>query len=317
MTGGKILLLGAGCGLGAGNMGCGDGPLALQRSQLFQNFLKQYPQFCWDEIILTDHQVPAQERFPRLLAFLEALAARSFKLNQEKQPFIVIGGDHACAIGTWRGYQAAKENKDPIGMLWIDAHMDAHTHETSDTGNVHGMPVAALLNQGSPALTNILCNNTDTAAFSSKHLVLLGIRSFEPKEQDLLKKLKVRHYLMQDIQARGLADVFTEALACVRGAPAGYGLSIDLDALDPSDVPGVGTPVENGIKVKALLRQLYRLGLDKQFLGLEITEFNPHRDKDNKSIHTIIHLIQSIYGLSERGDDEQRNNTTRATVLCE
>lgn len=288
----KIYLVGAACGLGAGNPGCQDGPAALQASPLFQDFLKAHPQFIWDKIFTTRPVHSPEARWLELTRYLKTLAIYCRDLRQARQSFIVIGGDHACAIATWSGHYAGLQQNAGLGMLWVDAHMDCHTHETSETGNVHGMPVAALLGYTDKALSQLLSPHVKVDA---AHLAFCGIRSFELGEFNHLKRNQVAGFFMDDITDFGLSAVIRDALAVVRGAPDGYGVSIDLDGLDPKDAPGVGTPVNNGINGDALCATLKGIAQDEKFLGLEIAEFNPHLDKEDTTIKTIIKLIKAVY----------------------
>lgn len=291
----KVLLIGAACGLGAGDAGTADGPGALHSSPLFIQFLQENSQFAWDEIIEADANTElVEDKFASLCQFLDALAARTANLCTAKQPFVVIGGDHSCAIGTWSGVAKCRQTLGRMGMIWVDAHLDAHTHETSESGNVHGMPVAALLGRGDPRLTGMMFTGPKLAA---EHFALVGIRSFEQAEVVTLKQLGVDIYYMQDVTNEGLTSVMHKSLQVVRRAPAGFCLSVDLDGFDPQDAPGVGTPVGNGIVVKEFCDTVRGLAHDPNFCGLEITEFNPHLDKKDKSVQTVIDIIKAVYDL--------------------
>ncbi|MCC6472255.1 MAG: ornithine--oxo-acid transaminase, partial [Burkholderiales bacterium] len=199
---------------------------------------------------------------------------------------LVLGGDHSIAMGTWRGVTEAAGA--PIGLLWIDAHLDAHTHQTSHSGRLHGMPLAALLGQGGEGLC------AERAVLQPQHVCVVGARSFEPEEAALLAALGVRVYSMREIEQRSLKAVLEEALARVRGGTAGYGVSIDLDAVDPADAPGVTTPVPHGLRGEALSAVLGELAGGAPPLAVEIAEFDPHRDIGGVTARLVLQLAASL-----------------------
>jgi arginase len=202
---------------------------------------------------------------------------------------VVIGGDHSCAIGTWKGIARALAPRGPLGLVWIDAHMDAHTPETSPSGMLHGMPLACLLGHGDPRLAL-----EPAAALDPGRLCLVGVRSFESGEASLLERLGVRVFRMREIERRGLAPVMAEALAIARNGSGGYGVSLDLDAIDPRDAPGVGTAVRHGIRA-AELRELFgRLAQDPALDALEIAEYNPARDRGGATARLIGDIVLSL-----------------------
>jgi len=233
-----------------------------------------------------------QANLPKLAAISEEckkLATHVSELVAKNQFFTVLGGDHSCAIGTWSGVHAALKNN--VGLIWFDAHMDSHTPETTLTGNIHGMPLACLLGHGELLLTNIL---TTGPQIRPEHVCLIGIRSFEQGEADLLKQLNVRIFFIDEVKERGLAAVMQDALAIVTKDTAGFGISLDLDSVDPEDAPGTGTPELNGISGKELCQALQRLSQHPKLLGLEIAEFDPHRDKNHVTEKLIVNLLSSI-----------------------
>jgi arginase len=153
--------------------------------------------------------------------------------------------------------------------------MDAHTPQTSETGMLHGMPVACLLGYGYPGLTEI----AQGARLDPKCVCLFGVRSFERGEAELLKELGVRVFFMDEIDRRGVAAALSEAMALVCCASGGFGITLDLDAIDPDDAPGVGTPAEGGMRAAELLAALAAHGSHPNLAGIEIVEYNPYRDR--------------------------------------
>jgi len=234
---------------------------------------------------LTRSGIPAQWhatlRASRSLSPLEATRHLAALQAQHVQRLLrgghfplVLGGDHSCGIGTWSGAARAVRPRGPLGLVWIDAHMDAHVPATSPTGNLHGMPLACLLGEGDSRLSTL----ADAPALRPEHLCLVGIRSYEDGEAALLSRLGVRVIHIEEIERRGLAAALDEAVAIATRGTAGFGLSIDLDALDPAHAPGVGTPVEGGLDAAALLASLSAHAGDPRLCALEIAEYNPVHD---------------------------------------
>lgn len=217
------------------------------------------------------------------------LAKHSYQLAHDKELFAVIGGDHSCAIGTWSGVKAAVGG--PIGLLWVDAHMDSHTPETSISRNLHGMPLAALLGYGFPELTQILNPNPKILP---QHVCLIGVRSFEEGEQALLKKLGVRIYYMQEVEERGLAPIMREALNIINQGTVGYGISFDVDGIDPADAPGVETRANHGIRSQSMLDCLQLIAEYPNLLGVEIAEFSPKYDVEEMTEKLIVEFITAL-----------------------
>ncbi len=208
--------------------------------------------------------------------------------------FIVVDGDHSSAMGVWQGTMEALHPNQRFGLMWIDAHPDLHTFSTSKTGNIHGMPLAALLNQGDPELSAIY---GDGPTLEAENLVMLGLRACDAEEKRLMERLGLKYYDMTSIrQAGSFIQIFHTALADLRRRCDSYGISLDLDAIDPQDAPGVGTPVPNGLSATALCQAMQGLGEDKKFLGIEIAEYNPVLDKNQLTLHCIIELISSLFG---------------------
>jgi arginase len=163
--------------------------------------------------------------------------------------------------------------------------------ETTPSKAYHGMPLAALLGFGEASLVNVLEKGP---LLSPQHLCLIGVRSYEEGEENLLKRLGVRIYYMQEVQRRGFEAVFKEALQLVKKGTLGYGLSIDLDGFDPLDAPGVGTPAPQGLRAKEVIPVLKYIQEDPLLKALEVVEFNPDRDKDGKTLFLMRDLFINL-----------------------
>ncbi|MBX9774135.1 MAG: arginase [Xanthobacteraceae bacterium] len=282
----RIPTIAVACGAGARDPGCKDGPAAF----------RQY----WDGNPASGDVRLAWQAMPEGLcaadvAPLDAVARTSrwlaettCKQTENGRRPLVIGGDHSCAVGTWSGVARAMQSSGPLGLLWIDAHMDMHTPETTHSGAINGMPVAALLGYGSPKLTAIA---GDRRALEPRHVCLVGTRSFEPEEMVFAKRHGIRVIQMDEVARRGIADVLAEAHAIVTKGTAGYGLSLDLDAFDPVEAPGVGTPAPDGIHAREFFDAWSGLTADPACRAIEFVEFNPHRDRDGKTARLLGTLV--------------------------
>lgn len=206
---------------------------------------------------------------------------------------LVIGGDHSCAVGTWSGVHGALVAGRDLGLLWIDAHLDSHTPQSSHTGLIYGMPLAVLLGHGDPVFTECLHAGPKVLP---QHVCVFGARSYEPEERALLDRIGVRVIGMAEIAQRGVADAMHEALGIVRGASGGFGITIDMDALDPRDAPGVGTPAPGGLRAAELIRELGQVSGETRLRALEICEYNPARDRRGITQRNLIGLARAVLG---------------------
>lgn len=205
---------------------------------------------------------------------------------------LTLGGDHSCSIGTWSGAANGLQDQGDLGLVWIDAHMDSHTPDTSPSGNLHGMPIAHLLGRGAPELVALA---RPFPALKPDCVTLLGGRSYEDAEPALLDELNVRVYWMTEISERGFVPSMREAVSMVRARTPAYGISLDLDGLDPADVSGTGLPVDNGIRADDLIATIRGAARDPNCIGFEIAEFVPALDKDGETVALIRRIIQSIF----------------------
>src|SRR5579883_1460308 len=208
---------------------------------------------------------------------------------------VILGGDHSVAAGSVSGvaeYYRRKQQK--IGLIWIDAHSDFNTPETSPSGNVHGMPLAALLGLGPDPLKNI-------CGFSPKVLpentVLIGVRDIDATEKENIKRAGLTEvYTMRDIDERGMRAVMEEALRAAGRGTAGYHVSLDMDWVDPEDAPGVGTPVRGGATYREAHLAMEIIADHGRMLSLEVVEVNPVIDEHNRTADLAVELISSAFG---------------------
>lgn len=243
--------------------------------------------------------IPVRDMLPSEggLTFLPAVVHACEAMYQVGQEAIeaghlplFIGGDHSIAVGTLGGVTHA----GPTGLLWIDAHGDFNTPESSPSGNLHGMPLAALLGQGAPELVNL---GRPGPKLTPTEVILVGIRDLDPQEKVLLKESHVKVYTMREIDERGMADVAAEAVARLSHLPRLH-VSLDMDSLDPSEAPGVGTPVPGGLTYREA-HLLMEIIADCACVGsVDVVEINPILDHRNHTAKIAVELIASLLGQS-------------------
>ncbi len=283
-----IELIGYACGVGAGDPGCQKGPQTLKDSQYLDDCLVAWH---WHSILTANDSSQGLDALPTIADLCEQLANITQTLTKQGKAFATIAGDHTSGIGTWSGAATALAPQGPMGLIWSDAHMDAHTFTTTPSGNIHGMPVACLLGHGETKLTHI---SSPDAKIAPEHLCLIGIRDFESGEAELLESLNVRIITMDEVKQRGMADCMTEAITIACKNTVGFGISIDLDGFDPIAAPGVGTPVPDGLDCQSFCQTIQQQNLDK-LVGIEIVEYNPERDLNNQTAKLFKPLLDSCF----------------------
>jgi arginase len=207
---------------------------------------------------------------------------------------LVLGGDHSLAAGTVAGvaeYLRHKEEK--LGLIWIDAHADMNTPKTSPTGNVHGMPLAAVMGLGPPELANIFSFSPKVAP---ENCVLVGVRDIDAAEKDNIHQTGIEVFTMRDIDERGMRAVMEEALRLAGRDTAGYHVSLDMDWIDPEDAPGVGTPVRGGATYREAHLAMEIIADHARMLSFEIVEVNPVIDEHNQTADLAVELVISAFG---------------------
>jgi arginase len=215
-------------------------------------------------------------------------------LEQGETP-LVLGGDHSIAAGSVSGVaEFYRRRGQSIGVIWIDAHSDINTPETSPSGNVHGMPLAALLGLGPEPLSNLFGYAPKIAP---ENTVLIGVRDIDAAERENIRRAGVAEvYTMRDIDERGMRTVMEEALRAAGRGTAGYHVSLDLDWIDPEDAPGVGTPVRGGATYREAHLAMEILADHGRLLSFEMVEVNPVIDEHNRTADLAVELACSAFG---------------------
>lgn len=203
---------------------------------------------------------------------------------------LVFGGDHSIAIGSLAGIAKHYEN---IGVIWFDAHGDMNTDKTSPSGNIHGMSLAASVGHGHPSLVHLFEAKTK---IQPENVVLIGVRELDRGEIELLRQLNVKVFTMHEVDTMGMKAVMDEALQYLQDRTDKIHVSFDLDVLDPSEAPGVGTPVIGGITYREAHVALEILAKTKGIISAEFVEVNPILDVRNKTAELTVALIGSLFG---------------------
>lgn len=287
----KIALLGAAFSAGGADPGCRLGPRDFQVHAWRGLRPRLGRPARWAGTVYEHSQLG--QRYPagltNVLSSNRRLARRTAQLRRGGVLPVVIGGDHSGAIGSWSGIASVRQR--PLGLLWIDAHLDSHTPDSSESQRLHGMPLAALLGEGDSQLTGL-------AGFSpvvnARFCAVIGVRSFEAGEPLRLRRLGVRFYTRSEILRRGLPTVLTEAWARVSACPQGFGVSLDMDVLDPLLAAGVSVRERRGLHPELLARLLARQRHKQRLRGLELVELNPRLDYRGETRQRMARLLGSL-----------------------
>jgi len=305
-------LIGAASGWGAQIRECEEGPEVLRTRHLLDDLRENnIPISTWEMIHpakkAKDNLISLSACLPLIHDFTVHLADAVEKTLSSHEFPVVLGGDHSIALGTWNGaYQFfQKKNSLPLGLIWIDAHMDAHTLETTPSGAWHGMPLAGLLGYGVPLLAKLKESNP---VLLPENLCLIGTRSFEEGEARLLKRLNVRIFMANEVKERGIESVLKEAIDHVRRRTKVFGVSLDLDVVDPQEAPGVGSPEPGGLNAKDLMKALLLLKNQEQFKAFELVEYNPKRDLHGKTAILCQEILKAVLKTAQDPEKQSLNS---------
>ncbi|MFD1173907.1 arginase [Oceanobacillus picturae] len=240
-----------------------------------------------------EQAINAENNLKNLDQVIEANEKLSEMVDKEIQTGnfpLVFGGDHSIAIGSLAGISKHYEN---LGVIWYDAHGDLNSEDTSPSGNIHGMPLAISLGIGHDRLTNIAAY---TPKVKPENIVIIGARSLDPGEKALIKEKGIKVFSMHEIDRMGMPAVMEEAIKYLKEKTDGVHLSLDLDGLDPSEAPGVGTPVIGGLSYRESHLAMEMLAEAECITSAEFVEVNPILDEKNKTATTAVALMGSLFG---------------------
>ena len=296
----SLSILGVPLGYGASMAGVDIGPAALRVARITQRISRLgYSVHDLGDMHLERPQtVPeADEKLKyvgEISSACEQLAVEVEEILKAGQLPLILGGDHSIAIGSFAGAVShfRKQNKT-LGLIWFDAHADMNTPETTPSGNIHGMPLAALLGYGAPELTNVAGFGPKLDPRLCAHV---GARDIDPGERELIRKLGMRFFTMREIDERGMKDVMDDAIKIASGGSAGYAVTFDVDVLDPGDAPGSGTLVRGGLTYREAHLGMEKIAEAGGMRSLEIVEINTALDVNNKTAELGVELILSALG---------------------
>jgi arginase len=295
-----IAIIGAPLDLGAGRRGVDMGPSAMRVANINRRVatLGYEVEDLGNVPVEQPESLPEGPRhakyLPQIAATCQRLAAMVEQVVDEEKAPLVLGGDHSIAIGTVAGMaRYFRKKKKRMGLLWIDAHADMNTPQTSPSGNVHGMPLACCIGQGPEELTRLL-------GFAPKvhprNVGLVGLRNVDILERPHVRESGVRVFTMRDIDERGLRAVMEEAIGIATNGTAGFHLSLDMDYVDPQYAPGVGTPVKGGATYREAHLAMEMICDSGQMVSMEVVEVNPVIDEVNRTADLAVELVMSALG---------------------
>lgn len=203
---------------------------------------------------------------------------------------LILGGDHSLGIGTLAGLSLSER---PFGLIWFDTHGDYNTLDTTESGNIHGMPLAISNGLGAPELTNI---GGVQKKLREENTVIIGAREMDPQEKELLRRSKITVFTMRDIDQLGMKEVVSQGINIASAGTDGIHISFDLDVIDPEEAPGVGTPVPGGITYREAHLAMELLADTGYISSMDVVEVNPILDNHNKTAKLAVGLICSAFG---------------------
>lgn len=296
----RIAILGAPLDLGAARRGVDMGPSALRLAGLGSRIaaLGYSVEDLGNVFVEQQESSPLGPSNAKYLAQIASACASLAEMvdravREERFP-LVLGGDHSVAAGTVAGVSNAyRQREKKIGVIWVDAHADMNTPETSPSGNVHGMPLACCIGEGPVELTGIFGY---APKVEPRNVVLVGIRDVDRSERSRVRASGVNVFTMREIDERGMRDVMEEALALAGADTTGVHLSLDMDAVDPDEAPGVGTPVRGGITYREAHLAMEIVCDSGRLTSMEVVEVNPVLDSANRTALLAVELVLSALG---------------------
>lgn len=282
--------------LGAGRRGVDMGPSAIRAGRLhavLRNLGHEVIDLGNIAAVEMEERKPKDEKMRYLdevLLVCKRLAQKVTKVISTGDFPLILGGDHSIAIGTWAGLAAVGRNE---GMIWVDAHGDFNTHESTPSGNIHGMPLAAILGMGHERLTSLGGVNPK---LKPENAALLGIRDIDAEERKIIADSGVSYFTMRDIDERGMATVAEEAIKVAGRGTNRIHVSYDVDVMDPAYAMGTGTPSPGGLTYREAHLLMELIADSKKLQSLEMVEVNPLLDDRNKTGELAVGLVASALG---------------------
>ena len=297
-----IAIIGAPLDLGQGRRGVDMGPSALRVASLNGRVkslgyeVEDLGNIAVEQAEAWPEGDPRAKYLPQIAAACDRLAAGVHGALARGAAPLVLGGDHSVAIGTVTGVSRYyRERGQRVGLLWLDAHADMNTPDSSPSGNIHGMPLACVLGMGPAELADLAGYRPKVAA---ENTVIVGLRDVDMTERAHVRQSGVRIFTMRDIDERGLRAVMEEAIRAASDGAAGFHVSLDMDFVDPQHAPGVGTPVRGGATYREAHLAMEMICDSRNMTSIEVVEVNPVIDERNRTADLAVELIMS--GLGKR-----------------
>ncbi len=291
-----IRIIGVPIDLGAGRRGVDMGPSAIRNAGLNER-LKQ---LGWVVEDFGNIEVPVQEALeikdkrlrylPEIVKVNEQLHLMVSEAMKDGVIPVILGGDHSLGIGSLAGLASDGRH---FGLIWFDTHGDYNSLTTTDSGNIHGMPLAVANGIGAPELTSI---GGDQKKIREENTVIIGAREIDPQESEMLHQSKITVFTMRDIDQLGMQEVISLGIKIASKGTDGIHVSFDLDVIDPEEAPGVGTPVLGGITYREAHLAMEHLADSGLVSSMEVVEVNPILDNQNKTAELAVGLICSVFG---------------------
>ena len=296
----KVAMIGVPMDLGGGRRGVDMGPSAIRIAGLEDGLRRLGLQYEDRGNLAVPAPESREPRDPRA-RFLGEISRACQRLRVKVEKVLedgvfplVVGGDHSIAVGTVAAISSYHHRRNQrIGLIWFDAHGDMNTPDTSPSGNIHGMPCAAILGRGAPELVGL---GDIVPMVDPRNAVIVGVRDLDQYEREEIKSTGVTVFTMRDIDMWGMNEIMRRALAIATEGTCGFHLSFDMDGTDPQVAPGVGTPVPGGTDLRESHLVMEHAFESGKLLGLEITEINPILDERNKTAEFAVQLVLSAMG---------------------
>lgn len=292
----NVGILGVAMDLAAGTRGASIGPVAIRKAGLHQELIRlglafeDFGDLTFAFTEKTSHDQPNLKYKQEVLQVSMKLLETVDDIQQKGYFPLVLGGDHSVAIGSIAGITRNKKN---LGIIWYDAHGDMNTDRTTPSGNIHGMPLAVNIGLGDKELVNLDGRN---GKVKPEHIVIIGARDLDEPEKDLIRSTGVTVFTMEHIDRMGIEKVIERAIAIASNGTDGIHLSLDLDALDPTVAPGVGTAVPGGITFRESRYAMELLSASGYITSMDVVEVNPLLDVQNRTAEVAVQLVASIFG---------------------
>lgn len=300
----KVDIIGAATTFGQPRLGVDLGPDALRYANLVNEIEKLNIEVNDKGNIHSDMKVNVAQHshgdantlknYDQVVDFNEKLASSVDESVEQGSFPLILGGDHSLAIGSLAGISRHYEN---LGVIWYDAHGDLNNSHTSPSGNIHGMPLAVSCGIGDEKLVNLY---KEGPKVKPENIVLIGMRDLDEGEKEYISENDILTFTMTDIKEKGISAVMQESLEYLQNKTDGIHLSLDVDALDPMETPGTGTPVDGGLSLSETLFAMTQLHDSKKITSMDLVEVNPLLDDKNKTAVKAVSIASAFFGKKQK-----------------